>query len=96
MSNHMDVSHLARLRAIPASTESFKLLADSYRIGALILNSSNKDLYICFADKATTEEYTAVLYPGSLFEIPPSYRGPVSGMCLSGTTLKGDVQVTEW
>lgn len=94
MSNHKDYSYLARHQAIPASTESFILLDSSHRIGALIYNSTNKTLYVCFADKASAIEYASLLLPGGQWEIPASYTGTVSGVCAHG--VSGKVQVTEW
>lgn len=94
MSNHKDYSYRASLRAVPASSESFILLECSSRIGAIILNSSSKNLYVCFSDKASREEYTALLPAGSQWEVPASYQGPVSGVCPAG--VGGDVQTTSW
>lgn len=66
---------------IPASPTSILLLkANLNRKGATIWNECTANLLIEFGLNAAVATFTARLTPGSYYEIPFDYTGPVAGI----------------
>lgn len=66
---------------VPSSPISVLLLkANLNRKGVTIWNECPANLYVELALNATVATFTARLTPGSYYEIPFDYTGPISGI----------------
>lgn len=70
------------------------LAANANRLGVMIVNDSDQDLYLKYGNAATATSYTAVLPAGSYWEMPkPIYTGDIDGIWAADGT--GAARITE-
>lgn len=65
----------------------------AHRVGLLIYNDSNANLYVKYGPTATSTDFTLLIGPGGLWSMPwPIYAGLVTG---AWSAAQGGAQVTE-
>lgn len=79
---------------VASCTESTELLDAAPRSGATVYNNSNKNMYISFGEKSSTNRFTVLLPQSSYWEVPESYKGSICAVWAVGCS--GDALVTMW
>ena len=94
MSVPLNEARTATVTSVASSASSVNLLdAERGRVGASIFNKSNSRLYIKFGTTASASDFSVMLEPYALYELPDYYRnGRVDGIW---TSVHGAALVTE-
>lgn len=81
------------LTNVAASATSVSLLvANTARIGAIIVNDGNARLYVKFGTTASLTSYTVQIPAGGYYEVPFGYVGDIDGIW---STANGNARITE-
>jgi hypothetical protein len=79
---------------VAAATESVKLLdSNAGRVVATLYNNSSTPCCVAFTNPASLTEFAVKLTPGSYYETPTGYAGPIYGYWEGSPT--GTMLVTE-
>lgn len=85
----------ASTTSVAASATSVQILhSHSGRRGAILVNGSDKAVYVKFGNTASTTSYTYKMLAGATLELPePVYTGKIDGIWESGAT--GSMYITD-
>lgn len=72
------------------------LATDSTRLGVMILNGTNRDIYIAFGQNAnTTTSYSVRVATNGLYEVPQKFAALVINFSITNNSATGAVLVTK-
>lgn len=84
----------ATVTSVPAAATDTELLAaNAGRLGAVVFNDADRDLYVKLGTGASLTSFTRKVPPDGEYQAPPRYVGAVHGIW--GASVAGAARITE-